>query len=103
MDDLISRQAAVDLMMKTPYLNTGGSGYTVEELHLFLAQEINGLPSADVKPVRPGHWIHIRTEEDGNALYECSVCGKGEVHVPIIEVSYCWNCGARMDEGSQND
>lgn len=20
-----------------------------------------------------------------------------EVHVPIVEVKYCWNCGARME------
>lgn len=46
MADYIDRQAAIDLMMKTPYLNTGGSGYTSEELHLFLAQEIRELPSA---------------------------------------------------------
>lgn len=46
---------------------------------------------------RAGKWIHIRDEEDGNALYECSVCHKGEIHVPIVEVSYCWNCGARME------
>lgn len=23
---------------------------------------------------KKGKWIHIRDEEDGNALYECSVC-----------------------------
>ena len=45
---------------------------------------------------KTGRWIHIRDEEDGNALYVCSVCYKGEVHVPIVEVSYCWNCGADM-------
>lgn len=49
---------------------------------------------------KTGRWIHIRTEPDGNALYECSECHKGEVHVPIAEVHYCWNCGARM-EGEQ--
>ena len=46
---------------------------------------------------KPGKWIHIRTEADGNALYECSVCHMGEVHVPIVEVKYCWNCGAKME------
>ena len=46
---------------------------------------------------KTGKWIHIRDEEDGNALYECSVCHKGEIHVPIVEVTYCWNCGAKME------
>lgn len=45
---------------------------------------------------KKGKWIYIRTEDNGNALYECSVCHKGEVHVPIVNVSYCWNCGADM-------
>lgn len=46
---------------------------------------------------KTGKWIHVRTEADGNALYECSECHKGEVHVPIVDVKYCWNCGARME------
>lgn len=51
-----------------------------------------------VEPQRKtGQWIHIRTEEDGNALYTCSECHMGEVHVPIVEVKYCWNCGAKME------
>lgn len=50
---------------------------------------------------KTGKWIHIRDEEDGNALYECSVCHKGEIHVPIVEVTYCWNCGTIM-EGEQH-
>ena len=89
MDDLISRQAAIDdLHGKDP-----SQVWDTADGEVW----INALPSADVQPVRHGHWIHILTEEDGNALYECSVCHKGEVHVPIVEVSYCWNCGARMD------
>lgn len=54
-----------------------------------------------IEPERHGRWIHIRTEPDGNALYECSECHKGDVHVPIVEVHYCWNCGAKM-EGEQD-
>lgn len=46
---------------------------------------------------KTGKWIHIRDEEGGNALYECSVCHKEELHVPTVEVSYCWNCGVRME------
>ena len=45
---------------------------------------------------KKGHWIHISDDVDGNSWYECSCCHKGEVHVPIIEVAYCWNCGADM-------
>ena len=51
---------------------------------------------------KTGKWIHIRTEEDGNGLYECSECHKGEIHVPIVEVKYCWNCGTKMEGGEQD-
>lgn len=47
---------------------------------------------------KTGKWILIRqADETGNALYECSECHKGECHVPIVEVSYCWNCGTKME------
>lgn len=50
-------------------------------------------------PVEHGRWIKIgEIDKDGNQYYQCSKCGKGETHVPIIDVKYCWNCGARMDE-----
>ena len=92
--EYINRQAAIDLMLKTPYLNTGGSGYTSKELHLFLAQEIRELPSADVQPVRHGKWI----EENG--LIYCSLCGDPwatEISTMIYSFNYCPNCGARQD------
>ena len=63
-----------------------------------IADMIRNAPTIEER--KTGKWIHILTEADGNALYECSECHKGEVHVPIVEVKYCWNCGAKM-EGSE--
>ena len=63
-----------------------------------IANVIDAQPTIEER--KTGKWIHILTEADGNALYECSECHKGEVHVPIVEVKYCWNCGAKM-EGSE--
>ena len=60
-----------------------------------IADMIRNAPTIEER--KTGKWIHILTEADGNALYECSECHKGEVHVPIVEVKYCWNCGARME------
>lgn len=92
MTDYISRQAAIDALVEW---------YGCEPYDLYAYQDIvNRVPPADVQPVRHGHWIYIGTEENGNAFYSCSVCGKGEIHVPIVEVAYCWNCGAKMNEGS---
>lgn len=56
------------------------------------------LPSADVVQVVHAYWIQTSAEdEDGNAYYSCSNCGSGESHNPIVEVPYCWKCGAKMD------
>lgn len=52
----------------------------------------------DAEPVRHGKWLFIRMDEDGNGVYECSLCHKGERHVPQIKVNYCWNCGAKMEK-----
>lgn len=65
--------------------------------------------TADVEPVRHGHWIyheHVITGEDDGIIgvYECSVC-----HAPVPEAvfdflmegfykDYCGACGAKMDE-----
>lgn len=60
---------------------------------------IESIPGEDVQPVRHGHWIMVNEpDENGNALYQCSECHRGETHTPIVEVPYCWHCGAQMDE-----
>ena len=61
-----------------------------------LKSDIDAAPTIYPKT---GRWILVQeADETGNALYECSNCHKGEVHVPIVEVCYCWNCGAKMDK-----
>lgn len=55
-------------------------------------------PTVDATPVRHGHWIKFGvSDKDGNHQYRCSVCKCEEIHSPLVKVSYCWNCGARMD------
>ena len=94
-NDCISRQAAIDAIHCKITVTGRQNAELVAATMSAFVDRIRALPSA--QPERPkGEWIHIRDEEDGNALYECSVCHKGEVHVPIVEVSYCWNCGADM-------
>ena len=44
-----------------------------------------------------GRWIQLgKLDEDGNGQYYCSVCSAGETHNPIVDVPYCWKCGADM-------
>lgn len=85
MNDVISRQAAIDAVTKCD-ANCG----------IDSAEVLRALPSAQPER-KTGHWIMIsEADETGNAWYECSCCGKGERHVPIVDVNFCWNCGADM-------
>lgn len=47
-----------------------------------------------------GYWIYKHDEEGntGNAQYECSECGAGDIHAKSQEVPYCWKCGAKLAE-----
>jgi hypothetical protein len=59
---------------------------------------IDKIETADVVQVVHAYWIQTSAEdEDGNAYYSCSNCGSRESHNPIVEVPYCWKCGAKMD------
>ena len=70
----------------------------------WLLEYIDKLPSADVQPVRHGHWIrHIEQKNIfGGKCVECSECGEKYVVQYIEDEKCCRNCGARMD-GEQND
>ena len=92
MTEYIERDTAI---RNSREYNLGGSYYNTQRA--VPVKVINSIPAADVAPVVHGRWIHIRAEDDGNDLYECSVCHKGDCHHPAVKVSYCWNCGARMD------
>jgi hypothetical protein len=61
--------------------------------HESLRYALNYVPSADVAPVRHGHWEVIDAEEPRR--YGCSECKRLSWH----RENYCPNCGAKMDEG----
>lgn len=87
MDDLISRQAAID-EVRSYYDECDEREESIEE-------RIEQLPSVDVQPVRHGHWDWFGFN------IECSKCGfapQFDSTEPLY--SYCPNCGSRMDEGS---
>lgn len=64
---------------------------------------IDGIPSADVAPVRHGRWIELAMKGE----FKCSVCGRGSKSentfqlIPTVYWNYCPNCGAKMD--GEND
>jgi len=92
MDDLISRQAAIDVIASMEAV--GYSPYaTIGRLDALLA--LNRLPSAE----RRGRWVNEKyrwiksISMWWSAAYECSVCGEAG----IKDWHYCPNCGARME------
>lgn len=97
MDDLISRQAAIDAFDKQYWkqINIPIS----KEIRKAAQDTIRELPSVQ----RKGKWVRI-TDEVFADRFECSECGK----LPPIEnfewwlSDYCPNCGADM-RGESDD
>lgn len=63
---------------------------------------VEGIPAADVAPIRHGKWIPFHAEFAGDIQY-CSICEIGFA----ARTFYCPHCGAVMDgwsvEGEEND
>lgn len=113
MDDLISRKAAIDAVMRLqPYSNKrelikriessiadaegylGGIAMSLDELE--------DLDSIDAEPVRNGRWININDSEK----YQCSECGITMWFPKSLDVTpdtyiFCPHCGAEMTEGKK--
>ena len=63
---------------------------------------VEGIPAADVAPVRHGKWVTFHAEFAGDIQY-CSVCEIGFSD----RTAYCPHCGAVMDgwrkEAAENE
>ena len=98
-DEYIRRQDAIDAFnrIKNTLKNPETAHY--DTLMFYEIEDVlEDVKPADVVQVVHAHWIQTSTEdENGNAYYYCSNCGRGESHNPIVEVPYCWKCGAKMD------
>ena len=77
MDDLISRQAAKEILDKNqlPY-----------HIYPYVWDAIDALPSAQPEPKR-GKWIHISEE-----MWKCDQCGE----ISCCSPNFCPDCGADM-------
>lgn len=88
-DDLISRQAALDI------INMELNGWLTDDERLHLegvGTGIECLPSAEPE----GRWEIIHPGETGYSVgdFRCSVCGQPNRCYHLTR--YCCNCGARM-------
>lgn len=92
MADYISREAAVKIAQKYGLVNGSALGRHTG-LADCIAIKIEGLPAADVEPVRRGRW----GKKQGGfwEFANCSVCGQKTPTVGIPP-NYCPNCGAKM-------
>lgn len=102
MNDLISRQAAIEMF--EPWLKV--DGYSEGELNMLKAvlYELRFLPSA--QPERnKGEWVPLQSSTD-NLYYQCSCCLS---NAPMVETgclankslealltNFCPNCGAEL-------
>ena len=57
---------------------------------------LRGMTEMYMHPPR-AHWILSYPVTDYVNLYICSKCGESDKHAKNFKVSYCWNCGAKMD------
>lgn len=92
-DDLISRQAAIDLFPNDALEWDTKDGYVAPHI---VRRMIEELPSADAEPVIHGKWLtaygeHISFGVRPHVSF-CSACNE----VTAFKYRYCPNCGARM-------
>lgn len=59
------------------------------------------IPTADVAPVRHGHWIKYAKYSFGT-MYDCSICGTRILDDDKHSWHYCPNCGAKMNEEKED-
>ena len=91
MNEYIDREAAVDAVTGI-YYDTPEINLTAEKFEA----AINGIPAADVAPVRHGRWERTA---DGAAL--CTAC-KRKMNPSQYGYAFCSLCGAKMD-GERKD
>lgn len=106
MSDYISRKAAVKIAQEYGLVNGSALGRHTR-LADRIAIEIDGLPAADVEPVRRGRWkgySHSRycgIDADGEPVYRDGVvyyCSNPKCRrKTVIKENYCPNCGTKMD------
>lgn len=61
-------------------------------------------PTFDAKPVIHANWLDAtRPDEDDYVESTCSNCLHTDRHHKELSVPYCWCCGAKMDEATEDN
>ena len=88
MDEYIKRETAVRMVMAAKWVD-GSDGAMAMEI-------VASAPAADVAPVVHGRWIYDKKVQRPY----CSVCKGYFYGATNSPMSYCSNCGAKMDGGA---
>ena len=99
-DDLISRQAVLDLLFNS-YIKTEltSIGYASKEYAELCVDELNELPPVNPQEPKTGHWIGVNPMVD---TLMCSECGENIISEEF-KSNYCPNCGCRMVEPQESE
>lgn len=94
----MTREEAIKMLVNATYSDEWQGN---EDLTTANHMAIEALKEPEQKK---GKWIlsDEQQQEDvdnGNYRFICSECGKSDIHSKAVIVSFCWNCGARMEEG----
>ena len=91
MDEYIKRETAVRMVMAAKW-GDGSDGAMAMEI-------VASAPTADVAPVVHGRWIY---DKKAQRPY-CSVCKGYFYGATNSPMSYCPNCGTKMDGGDSDE
>ena len=86
MNDLISRQAAIDRAVSIPMFG--------RDVKMVAVSEIKNLPPAKPEP-HEGEWEQVSAQRyfmSASYFYRCSACGVNNVR----NTNYCPHCGTKM-------
>ena len=94
MNDLISRQAAIDVLAAMQGMCTSKAAL-IQNSKVW--QQIKDLPSAD----RPtGEWNPYYTKREHNHVFNCKLCGYTFIVLQGNDnMNFCPNCGVDMRNG----
>lgn len=99
MDEYIKREEAIKIAES--YKPQNGSSFCRNRgIADYIEEDISMIPSADVAPVRHGHWIETGGYVCGENEYLCSECKETEWRSSASRLKYCPFCGAMMDGGA---
>ena len=98
MTEYIKREYAVDAVADV-YYNTPDINLSCEKFEAAILK----IQAADVAPVRHGRWVDAYPDIEPNPMFMYGICSECGFEQGISKyLSYCPNCGAKMDGGDGN-